>query len=774
MRGFTALSKFVFSLLIGAVIVGGLGVANAIAGDCLKISAQAGLNPYIYKNEDMPSPEEAKAATCGGIMTFTFISRVRTLNLITSVDNTSSQTVGPLFDSLTAGTEPQLAEAFELKNTCPCASASGTLTRGAEVPSPKPLPANSRGGSGTISLKLDQAKLEATYRVTFFNLTGPARAMHFHKGKTGEAGPVIRTICAGDCPTGGALNAQQPNVSVSAVTVEGTWKGSDKEPLTKELFDALLNGDLYVNIHTEQNPGGEVRAQVNPIPSGGQSVTFTIRKGVKFSNGDPVTAEDVRFTWENLIFPKDIATSTRDVVACGDSKLPTIKVEAANKISFTCGKARANFVSTMGGTGIWNKKKVVELVPNVERSPKDFNTAFGLTTPLDKMVGVGTGNYILNKLDPNAVAEYKRNPFYWGTDEKGNQLPYLDGMRILFAPTQGQEIQLAQFRNGQTDWMNPRAEDIPVLQSDKASKNFPVNDDIDSGIPGGGTQFWVFSWTTKNPTQRALFNSREFRQAMSMISDRATIRKNILLGLGVDTFSHANPNSLGFIERLGQDANVLKKWEQSAKFPYSPQKAEELLDKVGLVKGPDGIRIVPANFQGRGNPAGKLEFTLNTNVGNTVREEIIKQIASDGRKIGVNIKAEFKDFQALVDQLVAGDYEAIMIGLTGGVGIFGGANVYLCDGNLHFWNVDCPKSATETEKQVDAAYRQGLATLDVEEQKKLFDEAQIQFGIDQALVQLVIGNSLFAYRTDTLKNHNQAPYGNQTVVYCDKGKCRGG
>ncbi|MBI3660494.1 hypothetical protein HY230_08495, partial [Candidatus Acetothermia bacterium] len=88
--------------------------------------------------------------------------------------------------------------------------------------------------------------------------------------------------------------------------------------------------------------------------------------------------------------------------------------------------------------------------------------------------------------------------------------------------------------------------------------------------------------------------------------------------------------------------------------------------------------------------------------------------------------------------------------------------------------VDCPKSATDSEKQIDALYRQGLATLDVEEQKKLFDEAQIQFGTDQPMVQLVIGNGLFAYRTDTIKNHNQAPYNNQNVVYCFNGKCRGG
>jgi peptide/nickel transport system substrate-binding protein len=161
-------------------------------------------------------------------------------------------------------------------------------------------------------------------------------------------------------------------------------------------------------------------------------------------------------------------------------------------------------------------------------------------------------------------------------------------------------------------------------------------------------------------------------------------------------------------------------------------------------------------------------------VGNTLREEMIRQLANDAKKIGVSIKAEPKDFAALVDQLTVGDYEAILIGLTGGVAVGSGANVYQCDGNLHMWNVDCPKNTTEFEKQLDALYRRGLATLDTEVAKGIFEEAQLLMGEFQPMVQLVQGNSLFAYRTDVLLNHDRAPFGNQDVVYCANGKCRGG
>jgi ABC-type transport system substrate-binding protein len=607
----TLFQSAVLSLSIALLAL--IGTTSALAAECQKISTQAGLNPFVYKNDDMPSPQEAQNATCGGIMALTLIARPRTLNPITTTDTASGDTNGPMFASLTAGTIPQMAEAFEVKNTCPCATASANLSRGQEVPPPKPLPASFRAGTGTVSLKLDEAKLEVSFKISYFNLTGPARAIHVHKGKLNEAGPVVRTICSGDCPAGGALNPQQPSVTVPAAVVEGVWKASDREALTKELFADLLAGNLYFNVHTAENPGGEIRGQINPIPSGAQAVTYTLRKGLKFANGDPVTAEDVRFTFENLIYPRDIATSIRDVIGCGDGKLPAIKVEAVNKVTFTCAAARRTFESTMGSVEILNKKKVLELVPNVERAPKDFNSALGLATPPDKLVGISAGPYIISKLDPSSVAEYKKNPFFWETDEKGNQLPYLNGMRILYAPTQGQEIALAQFRNGQTDYFGPRAEDIAVLQSDKAAKGFPVNDDIDSGLPASGTTFWVFSWTTKNATLRAAFNSKEFRQAMSQISDRATMRKNIFLGLGVETYSHVNPNSIAFIERPGQDPKILGRWEQCCKFPFDLKKAAEKLDAAGLKDTDgDGIRNVPANFLGRGNPAGKLEFTLNS------------------------------------------------------------------------------------------------------------------------------------------------------------------
>jgi peptide/nickel transport system substrate-binding protein len=512
-----------------------------------------------------------------------------------------------------------------------------------------------------------------------------------------------------------------------------------------------------------------------------KTVTYTIRKGVKFSDGTPITSEDVRFTFENLIYPKDIATSTRDTLYCAGGKdLPTIKVIDERKISFTCDKPAAQVpFPTTGFVEILSKKNILKLVPNVEKSPKDFNNALGVNTKPEDIVGAGP--FKLSKLDPNAVAEFVRNPYTFRVDEKGNQLPYIGGIRILLAPTQGQELALQQFRNGQTDFINPRPADIAILQSDKAAGKLPINDDIDSGQAAFGTEFWVVSWTTKNPTLRAAFANKQVRFAFSHASDRASIVKNIRLGLGTEIYSQYSVPSPYHIERPGQKADVLAKWEQ-AKKRFDLKKAAEILDSLGIKDtNGDGIRDIPANFANdfgpQNNPPGPFKFELNTNVGNTLREEMIKLLASDLKKIGIEVTAVPKDFAALVDQLTVGDYEAILIGLTGGTSPASGINVYTCDGNLHFWNVNAGAgcaNATEDEKKLDALYRQLAEETDEAKLRQLADEAQFVFAGFLPYIPLTVGNGLAAFRTDTIRNHGRAPLGNQLVLFCKGGRCRGG
>ncbi|MCS6936919.1 MAG: CHRD domain-containing protein [Candidatus Bipolaricaulota bacterium] len=131
---------------------------------------------------------------------------------------------------------------------------TAVLTAGQEVPAPKaetPL-----GAIGAAAIVLNANRTELSFFLGYSGLSGSPTAMHFHRGKPGEAGPIVRTICpvlGVACPTG------------TSATLSGVWRRDDaREALTSDLVDALLKGELYINIHTSLNPPGEIRGQVKP------------------------------------------------------------------------------------------------------------------------------------------------------------------------------------------------------------------------------------------------------------------------------------------------------------------------------------------------------------------------------------------------------------------------------------------------------------------------------------------------------------------------------
>ena len=101
-------------------------------------------------------------------------------------------------------------------------------------------------GTGALILNAVQTELEYDITVDTAQLTGPITAAHFHNAAVGEAGGVVRTLTF--------VNG----------TATGTWTSSDDQPFTSEMLAQLLAGNLYINVHTAANPGGELRGQVLP------------------------------------------------------------------------------------------------------------------------------------------------------------------------------------------------------------------------------------------------------------------------------------------------------------------------------------------------------------------------------------------------------------------------------------------------------------------------------------------------------------------------------
>jgi len=113
-----------------------------------------------------------------------------------------------------------------------------------------PSPGTPSSGSGTASFSLSPNLQALQFDITVDGLTGPITAAHFHRGAAGQAGPVVKTITA----------------DFDGNTAHGVWRATDaEEALTDTLLQDLLNGNLYINIHTAANGPGELRGQVSPV-----------------------------------------------------------------------------------------------------------------------------------------------------------------------------------------------------------------------------------------------------------------------------------------------------------------------------------------------------------------------------------------------------------------------------------------------------------------------------------------------------------------------------
>lgn len=539
------------------------------------------------------------------------------------------------------------------------------------------------------------------------------------------------------------------------------------DPLSVFLAEHIFAGLL---LRTAGAPVGAI-AEAFFLSPDRKSVTYTLRKGVTFNDSTPITAEDVRFTFEKLIYPPEIRTRLRHELLCqGGKDLPTVRVLDERRISFTCPEptAAVPFPAT-GFVPILSKKNVLKLVPAVERDPKSFNAALGVTTKPEDFVGAGL--YKLMHLDPTAVAEFSANPRFWGIDEQGRQLPYLKGIRVSIAP--GHETALQQFRNGQLDAFTPRPSDLTLLQSDKAAGRLPINDDVNSGELSDRIVIWTFSWTTSNPALRAAFGHRSVRQALAHALPRASIIRTVYLGLATPVFGPMSLNSPYFIERPGQHTSMLNRWEQ-VKREFDLSRAAHMLNELNIKdSNGDGIRDIPANFANdfgpQNTPARPFQFEIYFDASNSLHEAIARHISNTLKELGIRATLTSLDSATLMGKLTSGDYEAILTEVVALRHPAEGLALFTCDSILHFWNAnaarDCAK-ATRDEQRLQELYRQMATQTDRTVLLSLADEAQLVFADSLPYIPILAGNSLWARRTDTLR-FGVAPF-------CKRGRCRGG
>lgn len=464
-------------------------------------------------------------------------------------------------------------------------------------------------------------------------------------------------------------------------------------------------------------------AQSWEVSEDGRAWTFHLRPKVVWNDGLPFSADDVVFTFNDLIYNEDIVSSARDIFKIGDEIFKVEKVDDLT-VRFTLPVKFAPFLQSMSQS-ILPKHKLAKAV-----AEKKFNFTWGIDTPPAEIVG--TGPFKLESYRPGERFVLVRNPLYWKKSANGDALPYLD--RIIYLIVQNQDTAMLKFLDGEVDLISLRGFEYPMIKPLEAKKNFTV---YDSG-PDFGSSFFVFNQnTSRNPkTQKPFvdpvkskwFLDINFRRAIAHAIDKTKMIEILMNGLGYPQNSDMS-ESAGFFYNPNVEI-----------YEYDLSKAKRILSDAGY-RDRDGDGVIEDSS---GHP---IEFNLFTNSGNVERVQIASIIRHDLQSLGMKVNFLSLEFNTLVTKLNATfDWDAIVLGLTGGIEPHFGKNVWHSTGGLHLWYPQQKTPATAWEKRVDEIFDQGVQELDENKRKTLYDEFQVIISRQLPLIYTVLNSNLYAVR----------------------------
>ncbi|MEM1310023.1 MAG: ABC transporter substrate-binding protein [Cyanobacteria bacterium P01_D01_bin.71] len=453
------------------------------------------------------------------------------------------------------------------------------------------------------------------------------------------------------------------------------------------------------------------------ISDDGLTYTFTLREGLQWSDGEPLTATDVFFTFHDVIFNEAIPAPSRDVFRIGpEGLLPEIEQLDERRVRFTLPESFAPFL-LYAGSGLLPAHALKNSVDTVDADGNPlFLSTWTTGTPVEELVS--NGPYRLKEYVPGQRVVFEKNPYYWYQDELGDQLPYVE--ELVGQVIESRDNELLQFRSGGLDTVEKiSTKNFPLLKREAERGDFTIY----NGGPNLGTLFMSFNLNKASrngqplvdPIKSAWFNSVNFRRAVSYAIDRPTMVNNVYQGLGDPQTS---PIAVQSPYYAGPEDGI-------PTYEYNLEKARSLLEEDGFQFAADG-RLLDAE----GN---RVRFTLITNAGNVEREASGAQIKQDLSKIGIQVDFQPISFNALVTKLGDSlDWEAHIIGFTASLEPHGGSTIWRLDGSLHSFNQQALPGqeplegweAADWEKQIADIYVRAAQVIDEQERFELYKESQ--------------------------------------------------
>jgi peptide/nickel transport system substrate-binding protein len=487
------------------------------------------------------------------------------------------------------------------------------------------------------------------------------------------------------------------------------------------LFSSLVEMNLESQ---EAEPGLAESWSVAPDQ---KTWIFKLRKNLRWSDGEPLTADDVVFTWNDVMYNPKFNQATYELFRSNGKNFAVTKVDDVT-VRVVTPEVFAPFLEYFGSVVILPRHTLGKFVENGQ-----FMDAYAVTNKPEMIVG--SGPFRLKEFQSQRSVLLERNPEYWTVDKQGRRLPYFDEVQ-LFIASSAIEFQALFFKGHTAAYENVRPEEAWEFQQAATNSHFQI---IDLGVGVQRDFFWFNQDTGKDrtgkpfvdPVKLKWFCDKRFRQAISCALNRERIIHDVYNGRAQAVYGFLSADN--------------KKWNNPSvpQYAYDPKKAAALLAELGMTN-----RAADGTLQDAEGHA--VEFALISSFDNPIRKGIAVRLEDDLKQLGIKLDYRPLDFPTLLNRINnTMDYESASMGFGGGgVDPTSQMNVLKSDAPLHQWFPSQRTPATDWEKRINMLMNDQMRTLDFQQRKKDFDEVQAVWADEMPMICIAAPSTATAIRSN--------------------------